>query len=348
MFSVYNSVGLQSNQLGDESPAYNSRAFRLLERTNLSYSDLTNDSKNTAKAGMFNITGIANEPPELSYATTWTNGPGTNLANKVNDLFKNDVFKMMASANRRYQPILLSDGWTQQYPKEGAKLTTTLNFRAYPEMMYNTTDYFTIYKMLFYCSAPSKYDFGDNITNFIAAIETSMKTGTKLGVIVNQMLQDLSSLSNNANLDFSSIGADKEKPLDYLDRKLEEHEVDDKADLVLGYSKKINTIKDEKERLITSAAYLVTLLESFAQNNETACPRFTFGFGKLFNVGGYLHWVISGWSSKPAVNTTRLADGTICPIYVDFTINLQTAGKVGTSDLLKIVSGNLDEKSNGS
>lgn len=348
MFSVYNSVGLQSNQLGDESPAYNSRAFRLLERTNLSYSDLTDGSKNMAKAGMFNITGIANEPPELSYSTTWTNGPGTNLANKVNDLFKNDMFRMMASANPRYKPILLSDGWTQQYPKEGAKLTTTLNFRAYPEMMYNTTDYFTIYKMLFYCSAPSKYDFGDNIKNFLEAVETSMKTGTKFGVIVNQMLQDISSLRKNPNMNLSSIGANNEKPLDYLDRTLKEHDREnDKAGLVLGYSKKMNTIKDEKERLITSAAYLVTLLESFAQNSETACPRFTFGFGKLFNVGGYLHWVISGWSSKPAVNTTRLNDGTICPIYVDFTINLQTAGKVGTTDLLKIVSGNLDKESMG-
>lgn len=341
MFSVYNSVGLASNQLGDESPAYNSKYFRLLERTNISYSELEDNTKGMSKEGMFNISGIANEPPELSYATTWTNGPGANLANKVNDLFKNDMFKMMASANPRYKPILLSDAWTQQYPKEGAKLATTLSFRAYPEMMYNTTDYFTIYKMLFYCSAPSKYDFGDNVKNFVAAVETSIKTGTKFGVIANQMIQDFKALRQSSGMNFTK------KDIDKLDEYLAEHDKsNDKADLVLSYNKKVKGM-NSKDRLIRSAAFLVTLLESFAQNTETACPRFTLGYGKLFNVGGYIHWVISGWSSKPAVNTTRLSDGTICPIYVDFTINLQTAGKIGTTDLYKIISGSIEGDSTG-
>lgn len=332
-FSVYNSTGLTTNKLGSESPAFASRFFSLQERTGTQ--DLID--KKTSISTKYNITGIAMETPQISYSTTLGIAPHVSLANKVNDLFKNDLFKLMASSNREYKPLLLTDGWSQQYPKEGAKVSVNLHFRAYPTEMYNTTDYFTIFKMLFYCSAPKKYGFGNNITILDQAITTAAEKGLLAGDIIGNMLIDFNELRKRTN-GFSQ--ADKDAFADALnqfDKELDaQKEISDKLNYVNNYSLKAT---DPKQRLIESAAYLVTAIETFAGNTETACPRFTMSYGNLFQAGTYNYWIIDNWSCKPSVNTTILSDGRICPIYVDFTINIRTAGKVGTTDLASMLMG---------
>lgn len=335
-FSIYNSTGLTSNQLGSESPAYNSRFFSLYERTGTQ--DLVD--KKAAINTKYNIKGIAMETPQISYTTSLGNAPHTSLANKVNDLFKNDLFKMMASSNREYKPILLTDGWSQQYPKEGAHVSVSLQFRAYPTMMYNTTDYFTIFKMLFYCSAPKKYGFGNNIEILGQALGEAANKGLVVGDIVGNMLIDFNELRKRSN-GLSSFNTDRfMTALNDFDAALAKQDtISDKLNYVNNYDiNAITSIEDHEERLIQSAAYLVAAIETFAGNIETACPRFTMSYGNLFKLGTYDYWIINNWSCKPSVNTTILSDGKICPIYVDFTLNLRTAGKVGTTDLANMLT----------
>ena len=75
-FSIYNTLGSSEKTLGTMSPARSSRYFVLEERTDLNPSDV-----DRAKVfdGLFNISGIANDTPQISYSTTWTNGPAASL-----------------------------------------------------------------------------------------------------------------------------------------------------------------------------------------------------------------------------------------------------------------------------
>ena len=331
-FNVYDSTGLAVNQLGQESPAIFSKYFELQECTNITTDVLNDPNMASHFNSLMHISGVATVPPQIAYSTTWTNGPHSVLANKVNDLFKNDVFKMFASANPRYRPILLTDAWTQQYPKEGKKLSTSIAFRSYPIYQYNTSNYYEIFKLLFYCSAPKHYGFGDNIDFVMDAIEKSMVTGTEFGKIFGGMIDDFKTFTKDKNLHFTK------QDLTDFDKELKENDTNpDKASLVLNFNKNANGT-DTKKKLIHSAATLVALLESFCQNTETACPRFMLKYGDLYNANGYGYWVISGWSCKPCVQTT-IENGKVCPLFIDFTINLQTAGKIGTTDLTGILNG---------
>lgn len=327
-FNIYNSVGLTSNNLNTpESPAMSSRFFDLVERTRTSEKIKTNEHID----GMFDIHGIATEPPQLSYSTSWTIGPTGSLANKVNDLFKNDIFKLMASANREYKPILLTDGWTQQYPKEGAKLATTIQFRSYPYDMYNTTNYFKVFKMLFYSAAPMKYGFDKNIELLGQSLDTAERKGLDIGRTLNSLSDayiDIRKSAGGINISWQDVDAE----LKIID------ESNNKIGMIETFQSDIAKVSDIKTKLAKSAAMLITIAETFTGTNETACPRFTMEYGNIFKAGLYSHWVISGWSCKPSVNTTIMEDGKICPIFVDFTINVQTAGKIGTTDLSMLLN----------
>ena len=333
-FNVYNSVVMEHNSLGPESPAMSSRAFCLLERTKMTLEP----GDRTGYEGFFNIRGIAKDVPQVSYSTSWSLGAAPSLANKVNDLFKNDLFKMMASSNSSYRPVLLTDGWTQQYPKEGAKLKVGLQFRSYPYEMYNTTDYFEIFKILFSCSAPRKFGFGDNITVLQDAIKQTAKKGLQVGDMIGNMLVDFNELRKKPGaLSTTTLDQvmDVTKRLDAELAKLDTQA--DKLAKVETYDVELSKITDHKQRLIYEAAMLLTAVETITGSRETACPRFTFGYGNIFDIGGYDYWVISDWSCKPCVNTT-IINGKICPIYIDFTINVQTAGKIGSNDLERILT----------
>ena len=325
---------MEHNTLGSESPAMSSRAFYLYERTklNLKKGDRSKVDK------LFNIQGIANAVPQLSYSTSWGMGAAPSLANKVNDLFKNDLFKLMASSSSTYHPILLTDGWTQQYPKEGAKLRANFTFRSYPYEMYNTTNYFEIFKVLFSCSAPKQFGFGDNITLLQEAVKNTAKKGLQVGDMIGNMLVDFNELRKKPGALTSVTIKDVMNVVDELDSELENIDKEsDKLAHVETYDQKLATITDHKQRLIHEGAMLITAIETLTSSLETACPRFTFGYGNLFDIGGYSHWVISDWSCKPCVNTTIINDR-ICPIYIDFTITVQTAGKIGSDDLAGILT----------
>ena len=271
-FNVYDSTGLAVNQLGQESPAIFSKYFELQECTNITTDVLNDPNMASHFNSLMHISGVATAPPQIAYSTTWTNGPHSVLANKVNDLFKNDVFKMFASANPRYRPILLTDAWTQQYPKEGKKLSTSIAFRSYPIYQYNTSNYYEIFKLLFYCSAPKHYGFGDNIDFVMDAIEKSIVTGTEFGKIFGGMIDDFKTFTKDKNLHFTK------QDLTDFDKELQENDKEsDKASLVLNFKNAKGT--DTKKKLIHSAATLVALLESFCQNTETACPRFMLKYG---------------------------------------------------------------------
>lgn len=258
------------------------------------------------------ITGIIEELPEISYSTSWGDSPAAVVNDKIKKFTQNKWIKMFAYQDENYNPPLLTDGWTQQFPKAAEPLSVSLKFRAYPiEGYYNTTHFQDIIRALVFVSTPQKFELSDTMKYMTNAGNQAKKKGSDLADVVN----DINKALSNGEIDFKGIASALAK----RDNSL----ISDK-----GGS---NTIK-----FVESFQKLANFIDSVGDmsgDNVGGCPLIKLKITDLIYPTSAVKWILKSWSFKPSLQVTFDNN----PIYVDFNVTLQTQYILSTKDLAIIL-----------
>ena len=86
------------------------------------------DYMNAFLSGKTTVQGIIDEIPEISYSTTWGDSPAAVLNEKIKKFTQHKWMKMFAVQRGGYKPPLVTDGWTQQFPKSAEPLNISFKF----------------------------------------------------------------------------------------------------------------------------------------------------------------------------------------------------------------------------
>ena len=303
------------------SPAYVGRHFKLTP---------CND-----KYGHVVLEGITEETPSIKYSTTWEDGPTTNFIKKINDLTDNNFVKTFAQKNKDYQPIIATDSWTQKYPKTGAILEVPLKIRSYYDGSYNTLNYFDFLNALFKYTAPRKFEFSQSIDQVKLAIESAKDIGINVGDVIKGINQSIQNLNKNGGLDEISWSGIANELQSLAINTTNTNNISSIGDTLNTIRKKYEEYKNKNQdiyNITVGFSSLVTILNTITVADNPGCQTFKFEYGNMYK-SEYSEWVISGWSFVPSINTTYENQ----PLYVDITLTIRTAGKIGTSDMQSIL-----------
>ena len=173
------------------------------------------DNMNIFLAGKTAVTGIIDEIPEISYSTTWGDSPAAVLNEKIKKFTQHKWMKMFAQQRNTYKPPLVTDGWTQQFPKSAEPLSISFKFRAYPiDGYYNTSAFNDIIRLLIFVTTPQYFRLSDTITSQAQSVYQAYDKGEELAGIMN-------SLKNN-KLEGSLASKEVKQDIDHLKKFIED------------------------------------------------------------------------------------------------------------------------------
>lgn len=263
---------------------------------------------NTFLSGKTTVKGIIDEIPEISYSTTWGDSPAAVLNEKIKKFTQHKWMKMFAVQRGGYKPPLVTDGWTQQFPKSAEPLNISFKFRAYPiDNYYNTSAFSDIIRLLIFVTTPQEFTLSKTVTSQLQAIYQAEAKGKEFANIVNGLKTSLES-ENVSFKDFAD--ALKENNRNETDTATE-------------------NLKEKKDKLLK----FIENLGNMEDNNTGGCPLIQLGINGLIKPSSTVKWLLKSWSFKPSLNTTYNNN----PIYVDFNVSLQTQYILTDTDLTEIL-----------
>ena len=263
---------------------------------------------NTFLSGKTTVKGIIDEIPEISYSTTWGDSPAAVLNEKIKKFTQHKWMKMFAMQRGGYKPPLVTDGWTQQFPKSAEPLNISFKFRAYPiDNYYNTSAFSDIIRLLIFVTTPQEFTLSKAVTSQLQAIYQAEAKGKEFANIVNGLKTSLES----ENVSFK----------DFADA-LEENDRNETATAT-------ENLKEKKDELFK----FIENLGNMEDNNTGGCPLIQLGINGLIKPSSRVKWLLKSWSFKPSLNTTYNNN----PIYVDFNVSLQTQYILTDTDLTEIL-----------
>lgn len=264
---------------------------------------------NAFLSGKTTVKGIIDEIPEISYSTTWGDSPAAVLNEKIKKFTQHKWMKMFAMQRGGYKPPLVTDGWTQQFPKSAEPLNISFKFRAYPiDNYYNTSAFSDIIRLLIFVTTPQEFTLSKTVTSQIQAIYQAEAKGEKFAGIVNDLKKILDS---------------------------EKVSLKDMADALKNEKAGVNT-SSEVSALLKQKKALLDFIEGLGNMNDGdtgGCPLIQLGINGLIKPSSTVKWLLKSWSFKPSLNTTYNNN----PIYVDFNVSLQTQYILTDTDLTKIL-----------
>ncbi len=262
---------------------------------------------NTFLRGKTIVKGIIDEIPEISYSTTWGDSPAAVLNEKIKKFTQHKWMKMFAQQKGGYKPPLVTDGWTQQFPKSAEPLNISFKFRAYPiDNYYNTSAFSDIIRLLIFVTTPQEFTLSKTVTSQIQAIYQAEAKGKKFAGIVKGLKNSL----EGENISFK----------DFADA-LENNTNSSNSGAV--------NLKEQKDRLLK----FIEDLGDMKDDDTGGCPLIQLGINGLIKPSSTVKWLLKSWSFKPSLNTTYNNN----PIYVDFNVSLQTQYVLTDADLTKIL-----------
>ena len=316
-----------SNHISDEASLYKKKhVFNL----SINENSITEDERKAFISFNFKdqkiletktIEGIVEELPQISYSTTWGDSPVATIADKIKKFSEHKVIKMFAQQNPNYRPPLITDGWSQQFPKEAAPLSINIKFRAYPFLnrLYDATNYNDIIRFLIFATTPKDYNIHDSVAYLGIAQDQAEMKGKELSDLVDDFYVAL-----NENKNSSLIGE--------LSKDLKNY-VDDKR---IETSNESYMFKPSHVSSLTAAVgAILNYFDNLANMNDNDVGGIP---GLRFNIRGYIkesdfNWIIKSWSFKPALNVTDLNN----PIYVDFNLSLSTQQVLTNDDIKDLI-----------
>lgn len=255
------------------------------------------------------VQGIIDEIPEISYSTTWGDSPAAVLNEKIKKFTQHKWMKMFAMQSGGYKPPLVTDGWTQQFPKSAEPLNISFKFRAYPiDNYYNTSAFNDIIRLLIFVTTPQKFNLSHAVTSQTEAIYQAEAKGEKFAGIVNELKKILDS---------------------------EKVSLKDMADALKNKKAGVNT-SSEVSALLKQKEALLDFIEDLGdmKDDDTGgCPLIQLDINGLIKPSSKVKWLLKSWSFKPSLNTTYNNN----PIYVDFNVSLQTQYILTDTDLTEIL-----------
>ena len=264
---------------------------------------------NTFLSGKTTVKGIIDEIPEISYSTTWGDSPAAVLNEKIKKFTQHKWMKMFAMQRGGYKPPLVTDGWTQQFPKSAEPLNISFKFRAYPiDNYYNTSAFSDIIRLLIFVTTPQEFTLSKAVTSQIQAIYQAEAKGEKFAGIVNDLKKILDS---------------------------EKVSLKDMADALKNEKAGVNT-SSEVSALLKQKKALLDFIEGLGdmKDDDTGgCPLIQLDINGLIKPSSKVKWLLKSWSFKPSLNTTYNNN----PIYVDFNVSLQTQYILTDTDLTEIL-----------
>ena len=263
---------------------------------------------NTFLSGKTTVKGIIDEIPEISYSTTWGDSPAAVLNEKIKKFTQHKWMKMFAMQRGGYKPPLVTDGWTQQFPKSAEPLNISFKFRAYPiDNYYNTSAFSDIIRLLIFVTTPQEFTLSKAVTSQLQAIYQAEGKGKEFANIVNGLKTSLES----ENVSFK----------DFADAL----ENNPNANAATG----ANNLKEKKDELLK----FIENLGDMKDDDTGGCPLIQLGINDLIKPSSTVKWLLKSWSFKPSLNTTYNNN----PIYVDFNVSLQTQYILTDTDLTEIL-----------
>ena len=263
---------------------------------------------NTFLRGKTTVKGIIDEIPEISYSTTWGDSPAAVLNEKVKKFTQHKWMKMFAVQRGGYKPPLVTDGWTQQFPKSAEPLNISFKFRAYPiDNYYNTSAFSDIIRLLIFVTTPQEFTLSKAVTSQLQAIYQAEAKGKEFANIVKGLK--------------NSLDGEKVSLKDFADA-LEENNRNETTTATVN-------LKEKKDKLLK----FIENLGNMEDNNTGGCPLIQLGINGLIKPSSKVKWLLKSWSFKPSLNTTYNNN----PIYVDFNVSLQTQYILTDTDLTEIL-----------
>ena len=265
------------------------------------------DYMNAFLGGKTTVQGIIDEIPEISYSTTWGDSPAAVLNAKMKKFTQHKWMKMFAVQRGGYKPPLVTDGWTQQFPKSAEPLNISFKFRAYPiDNYYNTSAFSDIIRLLIFVTTPQEFTLSKAVTSQAQAIYHARDKGKEFGKIVNGLKNSL----EGENISFKDF-----------------------ADALENNTNSSNSgagnLKEQKDKLIK----FIEDLGDMKDDDTGGCPLIQLGINGLIKESDSVKWLLKSWSFKPSLNTTYNNN----PIYVDFNVSLQTQYILTDADLTQIL-----------
>lgn len=266
------------------------------------------DYMNAFLGGKTTVQGIIDEIPEISYSTTWGDSPAAVLNEKVKKFTQHKWMKMFAVQRGGYKPPLVTDGWTQQFPKSAEPLNISFKFRAYPiDNYYNTSAFNDIIRLLIFVTTPQKFSLSKAVTSQAQAIYHARDKGKEFTDIVNGLKNSL----EGENVSFKDFA-------DALENNTN-------ANTTAG----AKNLKEQKDKLFK----FIEDLGDMKDDDTGGCPLIQLGINGLIKPSDTVKWLLKSWSFKPSLNTTYNNN----PIYVDFNVSLQTQYILTDNDLTQIL-----------
>ena len=215
---------------------------------------------------------------------------------------------MFAVQRGGYKPPLVTDGWTQQFPKSAEPLNISFKFRAYPiDNYYNTSAFNDIIRLLIFVTTPQEFSLSKAVTSQAQAIYHARDKGKEFADIVNGLKNSL----EGENVSFKKFA-------DALENNTN-------ANAAAG----ANNLKEKKDKLFK----FIENLGDMKDDDTGGCPLIQLGINGLIKPSDTVKWLLKSWSFKPSLNTTYHNN----PIYVDFNVSLQTQYILTDNDLTKIL-----------
>ena len=265
------------------------------------------DYMNAFLSGKTAVQGIIDEIPEISYSTTWGDSPAAVLNEKIKKFTQHKWMKMFAVQRGGYKPPLVTDGWTQQFPKSAEPLNISFKFRAYPiDNYYNTSAFSDIIRLLIFVTTPQEFTLSKAVTSQGQAIYQAEAKGKEFANIVNGLK--------------NSLDGEKVSLKDFAD--------------ALENNTNANTagaenLKEKKDKLLK----FIDNLGNMKDDDTGGCPLIQLGINGLIKPSSTVKWLLKSWSFKPSLNTTYNNN----PIYVDFNVSLQTQYILTDTNLTEIL-----------
>ena len=268
------------------------------------------DYMNAFLSGKTTVKGIIDEIPEISYSTTWGDSPAAVLNEKIKKFTQHKWMKMFAVQRGGYKPPLVTDGWTQQFPKSAEPLNISFKFRAYPiDNYYNTSAFNDIIRLLIFVTTPQEFTLSKAVTSQLQAIYQAEAKGKEFANIVNDLK--------------NALDSEKVSLKDMADA-LKNNKAGEDTNTA------VRTLLSKKTELLN----VIEGLGNMEDNNTGGCPLIKLDINGLIKESSRVKWLLKSWSFKPSLNTTYNNN----PIYVDFNVSLQTQYILTDVDLSEILN----------
>ena len=265
------------------------------------------DYMNAFLSGKTAVQGIIDEIPEISYSTTWGDSPAAVLNEKIKKFTQHKWMKMFAVQRGGYKPPLVTDGWTQQFPKSAEPLNISFKFRAYPiDNYYNTSAFSDIIRLLIFVTTPQEFTLSKAVTSQGQAIYQAEAKGKEFANIVNGLK--------------NSLDGEKVSLKDFADA------LENNTNANTAGAENLRKRKDELLKFIEN-------LGNMKDDDTGGCPLIQLGINGLIKPSSTVKWLLKSWSFKPSLNTTYNNN----PIYVDFNVSLQTQYILTDTNLTEIL-----------